>query len=102
METVPQHVKRGRPGKEIVFGMPYGRLTVIAGPFCNYPKVNRRYHYRCRCECGAICDVQVANLNSDNTTSCGCAKRDRQTKHGESRSRIYNERLEIIRRCYNP
>lgn len=28
--------------------------------------------WECRCDCGAVCFVKAGNLNSGNTTSCGC------------------------------
>lgn len=32
--------------------------------------------WRCKCDCGNICDVKYCSLYTGNTASCGCKKRD--------------------------
>jgi hypothetical protein len=50
-------------------GKRFGRL--IARERVGASK-NRESLWRCDCDCGAFADVVVGNLNSGNTTSCGC------------------------------
>ena len=40
--------------------------------------------YVCECACGEIREVPRANLTTGASTSCGCVKIERQTKHGHA------------------
>lgn len=63
----------------------YERLTVVsyAGMYRN-----RERTYLCRCICGNMTTVPGYSLNSGNTKSCGCLRRDkaaeRRTTHGQT------------------
>lgn len=39
---------------------------------------------------------------TSNTKSCGCLKKDRLTKHGKSRTKLYDIHQQMLARCYNP
>ena len=80
-----------------IAGMTFGRLTVIerAGV------VKNRMMWRCRCTCGKEIIVAGASLRSGNTMSCGCYNRDKITKHGLHKSRLYKIWRGMRERCYN-
>lgn len=52
-------------------GKRYGKLTVIE-------KLDRREHntsvYLCKCDCGNFIKVNINNLHTSRTKSCGCFK----------------------------
>ena len=52
-------------------GKRYGKLTVIE-------KLDRRKHYTsvylCKCDCGNFKKVNINNLHTGHTKSCGCLK----------------------------
>jgi hypothetical protein len=54
-------------------GKKYGKLTVLE--FMG--KKKRHYMWRCKCDCGNECIVSSDNLNSGNTKSCGCLRKDK-------------------------
>lgn len=60
----------------------------------------------CKCKCGNIKSYLKGNLITGNSTSCGCDRKERlverSTKHGMSRTKIYQIYLGIKARCYNP
>ena len=58
----------------------------------------------CLCECGKIKAVNIQNLKSGKSKSCGCLRRELHTTHGKSRtgSREYACWLAIRQRCTNP
>ena len=66
--------------------------------------------YRCKCDCGRICDVRTSSLKSGSTKSCGCSKGEFITKanlkHGcavrGSRSGEYISWAKAKQRCSVP
>lgn len=51
----------------------FGKLLVLE----NAGKLdNRRYYWKCQCDCGNIITVLGTSLRSGNTKSCGCGKYD--------------------------
>ena len=50
-------------------GKKFGRLTVIER---TEKRWNSQVVYRCKCECGNICDVPSSSLVTHGTQSCGC------------------------------
>jgi len=54
-------------------GKKYGKLTVLE--FVG--KKKRHYMWRCKCDCGKERIVSSDNLNSGNTKSCGCLRKDK-------------------------
>ena len=70
-------------------GRPIGRLLVIEE--CGRSS-NGEALWRCRCECGNEVIVRGSSLRSENTTSCGCYRRERvaeaHTTHGMCKTRL--------------
>lgn len=56
----------------------------------------------CLCDCGKEFEVAGTKLKAGNTTSCGCAKIDRLTKHGMSGIPEHAVWMSILQRCDNP
>lgn len=86
-----------------VIGKTFGRWMVVG-------EAPRRGHSRyvlCRCECGTVREVNLDNLRTGKSKSCGCFKneqaakrgRERLTKHGQSYSTTYTSWAEMRRRC---
>lgn len=50
-------------------GDKYGRLTVVR---YDHTRHRRRRYFLCRCDCGTEKVLQVNNVTSGNTKSCGC------------------------------
>ena len=88
-------------------GMRFGRLTVEE-------RVENSIHnaaqFRCKCDCGNY-TIQSSNaLRTGHTTSCGCQRKEKtsawmkkyNTKHGESRSRLYIVWHGVRQRVENP
>lgn len=62
-------------------GQKFGRLTVIErAPDSFTPKGLRVVMWRCRCDCGNEKNVSSACLRNKTTKSCGCHKREKQSK----------------------
>lgn len=53
-------------GKKDITNKRYGKLIAL------YPIKKGKWH--CRCDCGNECDVELSNLTTGNTQSCGCLK----------------------------
>lgn len=71
-------------------GKVFGRLTVIKR---NGSGDNRSALFLCRCECGASKDVCGYQLRNGSVKSCGCLRKEGQTKnpyitHGRTRKGI--------------
>lgn len=83
-------------------GKRFGRLTAIE-PIGRAKQGN--VIWRCKCDCGNEKNVSTKELGRG-TSSCGCLARElsasRVTKHGKSRSRIYNVHKSMMMRCYHP
>jgi hypothetical protein len=89
-------------------GMMFGRLTAIRRAGSDK---SANALWECRCVCGAIRTVSGNDLRRGLSTSCGCKRRDTNTKHGHAggRSRAAGEVTYLYRawqnmkaRCYNP
>ena len=57
-------------------GQTFGRLTVLK----RLSSIGWVTMWRCRCRCGKMVDVRTGNLQSGNTTSCGCLGRETTSK----------------------
>lgn len=53
-------------------GKKFGRLTPIEVVGFKY----RRAVWKCKCDCGNIVNVQMGHLIQNNTSSCGCLRKD--------------------------
>lgn len=77
-------------------GQRFGRLVVIAKATLPPPSTgNRSLKWEARCSCGRTVLVRATSLRTGNTTSCGCSR----TKHGQSRTGLYQLWSSMIRRC---
>lgn len=85
--------------KSLVEGQRFGKLTIVeqVGKDKYYRKL-----YLCKCDCGNTTIVNENKLKTGNTKSCGCLKKERLTKHGLSKTKLYNVYQQMIERCYNP
>lgn len=59
-------------------GKCFGRLTVLAIDY--YVAKYRKYYYICSCACGKELTVSAPNLRSGNTISCGCFRKEINSK----------------------
>lgn len=87
-------------------GDVFGRLKVIG-----FSRKNKHGQslWLCKCACGNEKEILAGSLNSKNTSSCGCLKKEqmvaRNTKHGLSldasgkKKRIYNIWSRMRQRC---
>ena len=83
--------------KSDIVGKKFGRLVVLSqGEY-----KGRFVSWNCLCECGKTVLVQSASLNNGNTKSCGCYKKDKQTKHSMTFSKTYRAWAGIKQRCFN-
>ena len=88
------------PKKIDLTGRRFGRLVVIreAGR-----TKDGKVLWLCRCECGNVVTVRGDSLRDENTTSCGCYKRERSaeahTTHGMNKTRLYDVWHAMLRRA---
>lgn len=84
----------------------YGRLTitdVIHG--ASIGKQPRKFA-KCSCDCGSEKIIKLSDVLNGVTISCGCFRNEmtgmRSTRHGSSKTRIYQIFHGMHSRCYNP
>lgn len=82
-----------KPLRDIT-GKTFGRLTAV--------RYVGKYRWLCSCSCGGKATVITSNLSKGNSTSCGCAGREKRFKHGMSPTKIYRVWLAMKQRCENP
>lgn len=99
---------RGMTAKDWT-GQRVGRLTVISrGPNIIEGKAQiQRASWLCRCDCGGEIVVSANSLTKGlngrgGTRSCGCWLREKEPKHGMSRTRTYRIWHSMRQRCGNP
>ena len=66
-------------------GQRFGSLEVIeyAGK-----KPNRHIVWKCKCDCGNVCEIEGCNLKSGHTKSCGCLRKKSCSKIGKQSNYI--------------
>lgn len=79
-------------------GKKFGRLTVIG----RAKNMSGRTAWRCVCECldeECLNEITVigSNLQSGNTTSCGCVHREQAAKNIQSKAKAQDQ--ELIEKC---
>ncbi len=75
-----------------------GRLTVVS----RGPNDGNSPRWHCRCDCGSERLIYGGHLRRANQQSCGCARREKNTKHGLSnRHSAYQAWVAMMGRCYN-
>ena len=84
-------------------GREFGYLKVVRFAGISDKKVRK---WECKCKCGNIIYVRVADLTSGNTKSCGCLQKEiakkSKTKHGCCKERLYRIWCNMKTRCTNP
>lgn len=89
--------------QSIISGLRFHRFTTIREVEPS-PIGHRRV--LCRCDCGQERTVQLSNLRSGNSKSCGCFLREQVSRqfatHRGSRTRLYGIWTKIIDRTCNP
>lgn len=87
-------------------GNRYGRLVVLDLKGSFLIRGRKRLIYKCKCDCGSVCEAEVDQLTGQRKRSCGCLKKEhikrKNYKHGLSRVREYNIWLCMKSRCFNP
>lgn len=78
-------------------GHIFGRLTVIS----RANNIGKQTAWNCLCVCGNAKVVMGAHLQSGNTTSCGCFRKEVATSHGMRHTKIYGVWTHMRDRCYN-
>lgn len=80
-------------------GKRFGRLIAIKYVIIE-PKKNK---WICKCDCGNEILVSASRLIKGDTKSCGCYRkelmREKQTTHGQRRTRLYYIYRSMIQRC---
>lgn len=85
-------------------GEKYGHWTIIG----DYYKKDYHKLYLCKCDCekGTERYVDLQNLKSGKSVSCGCVRKEvtkeRMQTHGESKTRLYHLWLGMRKRCNDP
>ena len=77
-------------------GMKFGRLTVLERDCDNGRKGT---HWICKCDCGNYAIVTTGRLKRGQSKSCGCINREKHTKHGMIKTRMYNIWMSMKQRC---
>lgn len=84
-------------------GQKFGSLTVLRRGEKDNTGKTRWY---CKCDCGKTVLVRTNGLRTGNSTSCGCKRTEgvkrSNTKHGESRDRLYKIWGNMKQRISNP
>lgn len=89
---------------EDLAGKRFGRLLVL-----EYARLNgyNRARWICRCDCGAVKEINASNLKNGSTQSCGCygleQRSARRLTHGQSRkTKTYATWVQMKTRTLNP
>ena len=70
-----------------ISGRVFGKLKVVE--FYDRDKIKKRTKWKCQCECGKEVVVDLKNLMSGNSKSCGCVG-SKKISDRNKKSRIYN------------
>jgi hypothetical protein len=102
-----------------IAGHKLGRLTVTDQFRSALDNKGRpRSYWLCQCECGKEKWIMSQTLHAGKAKSCGCVahewfrkniapapkpwKREQETTHGKTNSKVYTTWECMIQRCYNP
>ena len=64
-------------------------------------RLNGKRRYLCLCNCGVKKEIAMAHIISGKTLSCGCHKKEINTTHGLSNTRLYQIWADMLSRCKN-
>lgn len=83
-------------------GQQYGRLTVLRIDPEHMGGDGNHAHWICQCSCGNIKSISSSALRRKHlpTRSCGCFTKERLTRHGKTKTRLYNVWTGMRERCY--
>jgi hypothetical protein len=82
-----------------LLGLKFNKLLVIDRLLSDK---NGHTRWKCVCDCGKIINVLGTNLLKYNTTSCGCIKLQKITKHGLYKHTLNRVWRGMKERCCNP
>lgn len=85
-----------------LIGKVFSRLSVIEFVGSRREGGSKKRYWLCRCSCGSSIEVVTSSLLSGNSKSCGCVAREKNTKHGMWKSKIYQVWADMKTRCNNP
>lgn len=92
----------GRANLNDLIGKKIGRLTVLSSVF----SINKKWFYRCKCDCGKEKLISRNSLKQGDTLSCGCYKKECRKGinkiHGMTGTRVHRIWVSMKSRCYNP
>jgi len=80
-------------------GQRFGRLVIVSRA---KNSKSGRIRWNCVCDCGGTTIASGINLQSGNTKSCGCLRKEMRTAHGMTRTSTYKTWGSMIQRCANP
>lgn len=84
-------------------GERHGRLVVVERAENKVePSGSVRARWKCVCDCGGEITTLGHSLSRGLTQSCGCLMREKESKHGKARSKIYRIWTTMKQRCTNP
>lgn len=78
-------------------------MKLIENAGMKYPTANSKRKERYgiyKCHCGNKFEARIRDINSQNTKSCGCLKRNKE--HGETGTKLYMVWANMKARCNNP
>lgn len=86
-----------------MIGLVFGKLTVLSE---SGRSKDKQKMYLCRCECGKEKIVIAGNLRKGNSTSCGCARKNKCSarmsflnfRHGESKTKLWKTWKGVVER----
>lgn len=78
-------------------GKVFGRLKVLS--VCKGAKRSLRYVVKCSCKKETVKEVDVGNLLSGRTTSCGCYRKELKTSHGGCGTKLHDIWRAMLYRC---
>lgn len=81
-----------------MIGKSFGRWFVLKED----GRRHRAVMYLCRCSCGTERRISGTSLRRGITSSCGCIKKEKMTRHGKSKSIAYKIWNGMMMRCSNP
>lgn len=87
-----------RKPPEIKIGDKFSRWTVCGEPFKD---IKRMLKVPCVCMCGKSKIVSGYDLASGASSSCGCIRIEKQTKHGAYNHKLYRVWTQMLHRCRN-
>ena len=84
-----------------ISGWRFGRLTAIERVGFNK---HGKSTWKCKCDCGNLKEVDIGNLSTGRTQSCGCLHREtfNNVTHNESKTRLYRIWHAVKERCGRP